>query len=80
MLPAGLVFPFDFGFIPGTVGEDGDPLDAIIISETEAFAGCSLDCRVIGAIKGASNRAARRNAAQRPVHCCSRGVCLVSKY
>ena len=33
IMPAGMVFPFDFGFIPDTKGEDGDPLDIIIISE-----------------------------------------------
>ncbi|MDB5133050.1 MAG: hypothetical protein JWR02_2799 [Mucilaginibacter sp.] len=51
ILPAGLVFPFDFGFIPGTKGEDGDPLDIIVISEMASFPGCAIDCRVIGAIK-----------------------------
>jgi inorganic pyrophosphatase len=50
ILPAGLQFPFDFGFIPGTRGEDGDPLDVIIISEVKSFTGCCMDCRVIGAI------------------------------
>ncbi|GAC1310761.1 MAG: inorganic diphosphatase [Mucilaginibacter sp.] len=51
ILPAGLVFPFDFGFIPRTKGEDGDPLDIIIISEMASFTGCAIDCRIIGAIK-----------------------------
>ena len=37
ILPAGLVFPFDFGMIPGTKGEDGDPLDMIVISESGTF-------------------------------------------
>jgi inorganic pyrophosphatase len=50
ILPAGLQFPFDFGFIPGTRGEDGDPLDVIIISEVKSFTGCCMDCRIIGAI------------------------------
>ena len=51
ILPAGMVFPFDFGFIPDTKGEDGDPLDVIVISEISCFPGCSMDCRIIGAIK-----------------------------
>src|ERR1700712_5031895 len=51
ILPAGLVFPFDFGFIPDTKGEDGDPLDIIVISELASFPGCAMDCRIIGAIK-----------------------------
>ncbi|MDB4924266.1 inorganic diphosphatase [Mucilaginibacter sp.] len=51
ILPAGLVFPFDFGFIPDTKGGDGDPLDVIVISEITTFPGCVIDCRIIGAIK-----------------------------
>src|SRR4249919_3535745 len=50
MMPAGMVFPFDFGFIPNTKGEDGDPLDIIMISELKSFPGCMMDCRIIGAI------------------------------
>jgi inorganic pyrophosphatase len=51
ILPAGLVFPFDFGMIPGTKGEDGDPLDMIVISESATFPGCLIDCRIIGALQ-----------------------------
>ncbi|GGH01919.1 inorganic diphosphatase [Mucilaginibacter phyllosphaerae] len=51
VLPAGMVFPFDFGFIPGTIGGDGDPLDVIVLSEIATFAGCCMDCRIIGAMK-----------------------------
>lgn len=50
IMPAGMVFPFDFGFIPNTKGEDGDPLDIIVISELKSFPGCAMDCRVIGGI------------------------------
>jgi inorganic pyrophosphatase len=51
ILPAGLVFPFDFGMIPGTKGEDGDPLDIIILDANPTFPGCLIDCRVIGALQ-----------------------------
>jgi inorganic pyrophosphatase len=37
VMPAGLVFPFDFGFFPGTVGGDSDPLDVMVITEIPAF-------------------------------------------
>jgi inorganic pyrophosphatase len=50
ILPSGMVFPYDFGFIPRTKGEDGDPLDVIVISEYKSFPGCLMDCRIIGAI------------------------------
>lgn len=51
VMPLGLVFPFDFGFIPGTAGGDGDPLDVLVVSEISAFSGCVMDCRIIGAFK-----------------------------
>ena len=50
-LPVGMVFPFDFGFIPQTKGGDGDPLDALVISEFESFPGCRIDCRLIGILQ-----------------------------
>lgn len=51
VLPSGLVFPYDFGMIPGTKGEDGDPLDIIILSEIIGFPGLELDCRIVGALQ-----------------------------
>lgn len=51
ILPSGMVFPYDFGFIPNTRGEDGDPLDVIVISEFNSFPGCIIKCRIIGGIK-----------------------------
>jgi inorganic pyrophosphatase len=51
ILPTGMVFPFDFGFIPDTKGEDGDPLDVIMISEFASFPGCMVTCRIIGGFK-----------------------------
>ena len=50
VLPAGMVFPYDFGFIPNTKGQDGDPLDIIVISDLKSFPGCCMECRVIGGI------------------------------
>jgi inorganic pyrophosphatase len=51
IMPAGMVFPYDFGFIPDTKGEDGDPLDVLVLSEFRSFPGCMMECRLIGAIK-----------------------------
>jgi inorganic pyrophosphatase len=50
ILPTGMVFPYDFGFIPHTKGEDGDPLDIIVISEFKSFPGCMVECKIVGAI------------------------------
>jgi inorganic pyrophosphatase len=51
LLPEGLAFPFDFGFIPSTLGGDGDPLDVMVIMDEPAHVGCLLDLRVIGVIE-----------------------------
>ena len=49
-LPMGTVFPFDFGFVPGTKGEDGDPLDILVIMDQPAYPGTYVVCRLIGAL------------------------------
>jgi inorganic pyrophosphatase len=49
-LPAGAVFPYDFGFIPGTTGEDGDPLDVIVLLDAPTFPGCLVKVRIVGVI------------------------------
>jgi inorganic pyrophosphatase len=51
VLPAGAVFPFDFGFLPGTLGGDGDPLDVLVLMDESAFAGCLVPSRLIGVIE-----------------------------
>jgi inorganic pyrophosphatase len=51
VLPAGAVFPFDFGFIPSTLGEDGDPLDVLVLMDAPAFPGCIVASRLIGVIE-----------------------------
>jgi inorganic pyrophosphatase len=52
VLPAGMAFPYDFGFVPSTKGGDGDPLDVLVLMDEPAFAGCKLTCRIIGVIEG----------------------------
>jgi inorganic pyrophosphatase len=51
VLPAGLAFPFDFGFIPRTLAEDGDPLDAIVLLDSPVHPGCVVLARLIGVIE-----------------------------
>jgi inorganic pyrophosphatase len=50
-LPEGMVFPFDFGFIPRTRGGDGDPVDALVLADGPVFPGCIVPCRIIGLIE-----------------------------
>jgi len=41
-------YPADYGFIEGTLGEDGDPLDALVLLQEPTFPGCHILCRAIG--------------------------------
>src|SRR5580698_7676018 len=52
VLPAGMAFPYDFGFIPSTKAEDGDPTDVLVLMDEPAFPGVLVKCRVIGVIEG----------------------------
>lgn len=51
LLPEGLSFPFDFGFVPSTVAEDGDPIDIMVLMDEPAHVGCVLTVRLIGIIE-----------------------------
>ena len=59
VLPEGMSFPYDFGFVPSTRGQDGDPLDALVLMDEAATTGCLVACRLIGVILG-EQRAKRR--------------------
>jgi inorganic pyrophosphatase len=50
ILPAGHVFPYDFGSIPGTRGEDGDALDVLVVMDEPTFPGCLVTVRLIGVL------------------------------
>lgn len=63
VLNEGFSFPFDFGFIPSTLAEDGDPIDVMLLMDVPAFPGCVVEIRLIGVIEamqteegGKSNR------------------------
>jgi inorganic pyrophosphatase len=51
VMPEGMMFPYDFGFVPSTKAEDGDPLDVLVLTDAPLFPGCQVDCRLIGVIK-----------------------------
>jgi inorganic pyrophosphatase len=50
-LPAGMSFPFDFGFVPGTRAQDGDPLDVLILMDAPAYPGTVVRIRLLGVIE-----------------------------
>jgi len=51
MLPAGIAFPLDFGFVPSTLGGDGDPLDVLVLAEERLPVGCLVNVRLLGVIE-----------------------------
>jgi inorganic pyrophosphatase len=55
-----MAFPFDFGFIPSTLAEDGDPLDVLALMDAPVIAGCLLRCRVIGVIEAREKEVGKR--------------------
>jgi inorganic pyrophosphatase len=59
VLPLGASFPFDFGFLPSTRGEDGDPLDVLILLDEPAFPGCIVPARLIGVLEAAQTQAGK---------------------
>ena len=46
-LPTGLVYPHDWGFVPGTSASDGDPVDALIVSDGGSASGVVVTCRAL---------------------------------
>src|ERR1700722_6267161 len=48
VLGEGMVFPYDFGFVPQTQAEDGDPLDVLLLMDEPAFPGCVVEARIVG--------------------------------
>jgi inorganic pyrophosphatase len=51
VLPEGASFPHEFGFIPSTLGEDGDPIDVMVLLDQPTSVGCVLTARLIGVIE-----------------------------
>jgi inorganic pyrophosphatase len=51
VLPSGASFPFDFGFVPSTLGGDGDPLDVLVLMDEPAFTGCLVRVRLVGVVE-----------------------------
>ena len=52
VLPAGMTFPYDFGFLPRTLAPDGDPIDVLLLMDEPAFPGIAVRARLIGIIEG----------------------------
>jgi inorganic pyrophosphatase len=65
LLPEGMMFPFDFGFIPSTLSDDGDPMDIMVLMDAPAHVGCLMDVRIIGVIAAEQTDGGKREANDR---------------
>ena len=52
VLPAGMTFPYDFGFLPRTLADDGDPIDVLLLMDEPAYPGIAVQARLVGVIEG----------------------------
>ena len=52
VLPDGMVFPHDFGFVPETKADDGDPIDVLLLMDEPAYPGVVVESRLVGVIEG----------------------------
>jgi inorganic pyrophosphatase len=62
IMPEGMVFPYDFGFVPGTKAEDGDPLDVLVLTDEPLFPGCLVECTLVGVIELVRKNQAKKSA------------------
>jgi len=51
ILPEGMVFPYDFGFVPCTKAQDGDPVDVLLLMDVPAYPGVVVESRIVGVIE-----------------------------
>jgi len=61
VLPEGMTFPYDFGFIPDTKAADGDPLDVLVLSDEPMFPGFELECRIVGVLRAKQRENGKEN-------------------
>ncbi len=51
VLAASVMYPYDYGFIPNTLADDGDPLDGMVMMDQPTFPGCVIAARAIGMLE-----------------------------
>jgi inorganic pyrophosphatase len=55
-MPLGLVYPYDWGFIPSTAGSDEDPVDVMVLWDVGSYPGVIVPCRALGVLQIEQNR------------------------
>lgn len=60
VLPTGMLFPYDFGFLPSTKAEDGDPIDVLVLMDEPAYPGCLVRARLLGVMEGEQEESGKK--------------------
>jgi inorganic pyrophosphatase len=60
VLPEGMVFPYDFGFVPCTQAEDGDPVDVLLLMDVPAYPGIVVESRIVGVMEAEQSEAGKK--------------------
>jgi inorganic pyrophosphatase len=60
VMPLGTSFPFDFGFVPGTTADDGDPIDVLVLADAPLAVGAIVECKLLGVVRVAQSDRGKR--------------------
>lgn len=63
-----MYYPADYGFVPDTLSEDGDPIDILVIMRNPTFPGCMIEARIIGMFKMADDKGLDEKLIAVPIH------------
>lgn len=64
-LPLGVAYPYDWGFVPNTRAQDGDPIDCMVLSDVSSSPGVVIPCRPIGIVRLVQKNPAQKKGAER---------------
>jgi inorganic pyrophosphatase len=64
-LPHGLAYPYDWGFIPSTLGGDGDPLDALVLHDAACPVGCLIRCWPVAVLEVEQHKKGKKHKRER---------------
>ncbi|QQK07471.1 inorganic diphosphatase [Miniphocaeibacter halophilus] len=63
-----MFYPADYGFVPETLSEDGDPIDILVLMKNPTFPGCMIESRIIGMFKMADDKGNDEKLIAVPIH------------
>ncbi|MBV8354977.1 MAG: inorganic diphosphatase [Candidatus Eremiobacteraeota bacterium] len=69
VLAEGLEWPYDYGFVPQTLADDGDPLNILVMNAIPTFAGCLVECRILGLVRLAKDGTRNDRVIAAPLFC-----------